>query len=219
MISFARFINEVATTPSTKTGARDGSKIVNGSVPSNLLVPIDSMGNKLVGSAAAAFQRAQRDCQASTGKQLTLAGPNSSFRTIEQQNMMYKQYGPGQAATPGKSNHGFGLAIDLKKDEAWEWFVQNSSKYGFKQLNNTNEKHHFDYVGNVAEYQGKQRLFGDESQAPPSTQGSPEEKEEPSVASAGKKAASTATTATDTGSDMESALSSIKTGIKDLFNV
>jgi hypothetical protein len=211
VITFKAFVNEVTQL--------DSSKIVNGQVPDNLMRPIDRQGNRLVGSAAAAFERAQRDCQASVGKPLTLAGPNSSFRNIDQQNMMFKQYGAGQAARPGRSNHGFGLSIDLTKDEAWEWFVKNSSKYGFKQLNSTNERHHFDYTGNVAEYSGKQKVMGDGSVAPPSTQGSPEEQEEPEAAVGGEGSSSTpGGSDVDSSSDsIEGALKAINTGISDIF--
>ena len=213
MITFKEFVNEVTQL--------DSNKIVNGQVPENLMRPIDRQGNRLVGSAAAAFERSQRDCQASVGKPLTLAGPNSSFRNIDQQNMIFRQYGAGQAATPGRSNHGFGLAIDLKKDEAWEWFVKNGSRYGFKQLNSTNEKHHFDYIGNVAEFNGKQKVLGDGSVAPPSTQGSPEDNEEPEEA-VGGTGSSTMPGSQDVESSSDSvkgALNAIKTGISDIFGV
>jgi len=204
VITFKEFVNEVTQL--------DPNKIVNGQVPENLMRPIDNQGNRLVGSAAAAFQRAQRDCQASLGKPLTLAGPNSSFRNIDQQNMMFRQYGAGQAAKPGKSNHGFGLSIDLKKDDAWEWFVTNSSKYGFKQLNSTNEKHHFDYIGGVAEFRGKQTILGDGSAAPPSTQGSPEQKEEPDQdnESSGSVGVEDET--------VQGAMDAIKTGLSNIFS-
>jgi hypothetical protein len=211
VITFKEFVNEV-----TQLGP---NKIVNGQVPEDLMRPIDSQGNRLVGSAAAAFERAQRDCLASVGKKLTLAGPNSSFRNIDQQNMMFRQYGAGQAAKPGRSNHGFGLSIDLQKDEAWEWFVTNSSKYGFKQLNSTNEKHHFDYIGNVAEYSGKQKILGDGSAAPPSTQGSPEQNEEPDQGGEGIGSSTMGGDVESSSDSVQGAKDAIRSGIKDIFGV
>ncbi len=212
MITFKEFLNEVKQL--------DDKKVVNGQVPENLMKPIDNMGNRIVGSAAASFERAQRDCEGATGKRLSLVGPNSSFRNIDQQNMMYKQYGPGQAATPGRSNHGFGLSVDLKKDEAWKWFVDNCGRYNFKQLNSTNEKHHFDFTGRVAEFQGKQLVLGDGSMAPPTTQGSPNDKEEPESAAEGE-GSSTMPGGEDvesSSSAIDTALNMVKSGISDIFS-
>jgi len=42
---------------------------------------------------------------------------NSAFRSYEDQVRLYKEYGPGRAAYPGTSHHGFGYAFDLNSVE------------------------------------------------------------------------------------------------------
>lgn len=67
---------------------------------------------------------------------------NSAYRTIPDQVRIKKQYG-SDAATPGKSNHGFGLAVDFATPPAtqltpstkqYKWLKENASKYGFARL-------------------------------------------------------------------------------------
>lgn len=66
---------------------------------------------------------------------------------------------PGKptAATPGYSNHGFGLAVDLankdstrvnpvKTPREWRWLEENRAKYGFQNLNFDTESHHHDFI-------------------------------------------------------------------------
>jgi len=161
VITFADFLLDSYTQPTTVKG----NQIVNGQVPENLMMPVDNRGNKLVQTAAIDFLRASKDAQQSTGQSLKLVGPNSSYRTFKQQEDMVRQYGLGQAARPGRSNHGFGLAVDLVKDNAWKWFVSNGPRYGFYQLNSTNEAHHFDYKKRVLEFDSKQLVYSDSTPA------------------------------------------------------
>jgi len=67
---------------------------------------------------------------------------NSAFRTYEDQVRVKKQMG-ALAATPGRSNHGFGLAVDFgyggglkltPSTKEYKWLVVNAAKYGFKRL-------------------------------------------------------------------------------------
>jgi zinc D-Ala-D-Ala carboxypeptidase len=58
-----------------------------------------------------------------------------AYRTLAEQRVLKRQKG-GMAAVPGKSNHGWGLAIDLcpgdTRGEAWDWISENSSVYGWE---------------------------------------------------------------------------------------
>jgi D-alanyl-D-alanine carboxypeptidase len=58
----------------------------------------------------------------------------SGYRTLAQQRSVKAQKG-GLAAPPGKSNHGWGLAIDLCKSETtgvkWTWLNENGPAYGW----------------------------------------------------------------------------------------
>ena len=58
----------------------------------------------------------------------------SGYRTLAQQRAVKAEKG-GLAAPPGKSNHGWGLAIDLCKSETtgdrWTWLNENGPAYGW----------------------------------------------------------------------------------------
>jgi len=67
---------------------------------------------------------------------------NSCYRSYEDQVRVKKQYG-GLAATPGTSNHGFGLAIDFAygggakltpSTPQYKWLIENAATFGFKRL-------------------------------------------------------------------------------------
>jgi len=81
---------------------------------------------------------------------------NSAYRTYEDQVRIKAEAKDLPAATPGTSNHGFGLAVDLADKNGvrinpkltpkeWTWIQANKAKYGFENLNNGNESHHHDY--------------------------------------------------------------------------
>jgi hypothetical protein len=68
---------------------------------------------------------------------------NSGYRTYDDQVRVKAQFGR-QAATPGRSNHGFGLAVDFATsglsrikpgDKLYDWLAAgNGAKYGFKRI-------------------------------------------------------------------------------------
>jgi hypothetical protein len=82
---------------------------------------------------------------ANPGKTLVV---NSMLRTVAQQYLLYRWYKNGScgiklAATPGKSNHETGLALDIGSNGSWRTTL---SKYGFKWFGG-GDPPHFDYVG------------------------------------------------------------------------
>jgi hypothetical protein len=94
---------------------------------------------------------------------------NSAYRTRADQDRIKAEAAKTgiPAATPGTSNHGFGLAVDLadrngtrinitgfsgnkpisKTLKEWRWIQENKHKYGFQNLNDSNESHHFNFIG------------------------------------------------------------------------
>jgi hypothetical protein len=82
---------------------------------------------------------------------------NSAYRTVPDQQRVYNDNCPGgickiPTATPGTSNHGFGLAVDfatpgLKKikpgDKLYEWLIINGPSYGFNRIES--ESWHWEY--------------------------------------------------------------------------
>jgi hypothetical protein len=81
---------------------------------------------------------------------------NSAYRTYDDQ-VRIRQTATLPSATPGRSNHGFGLAVDLANvgggrvnpnttPKEWKWLQSNQQKYGFKNLDNSNESHHYNFI-------------------------------------------------------------------------
>lgn len=59
------------------------------------------------------------------------------------------------AATPGYSNHGWALAVDIAHyyiPEVWAWLQRNASRYGFSWATGkaSGEKWHWEYVGSLS---------------------------------------------------------------------
>jgi hypothetical protein len=187
------------------------SRIVNGSLPENLLVPVDNKGNKLVKTVAFAFLQAVNESKKNTGESLQLVGPNSSYRTYQQQIYIAKRYGIGQAAKPGRSRHGFGISVDVIKNNAWKWFVTAGPSFGFYQLNSTNEAHHFDYKRNIPEFNGKQLVYSDGEKYTQDSINS-DRVEDPY-----DENLTTGATEQDTGSPILNALGQVKSGFEMLM--
>ncbi|MBT0995444.1 D-alanyl-D-alanine carboxypeptidase family protein [Cellulomonas sp. DKR-3] len=92
----------------------------------------------------------------------------SGYRTLAVQYTLKAQKG-GLAATPGKSNHGWGLAVDLCSDmtsgDRWEWLNENAGIYGFENPawakeggSGPYERWHWEYLKGVmadGEYYGE----------------------------------------------------------------
>lgn len=66
------------------------------------------------------------------GGDLCISG---GYRTLAAQRSVKAQKG-GLAAVPGKSNHGWGLAVDLCQDQTsgtkWRWITENAPTYGWE---------------------------------------------------------------------------------------
>jgi LAS superfamily LD-carboxypeptidase LdcB len=84
---------------------------------------------------------------------------NSAYRTYEDQVRVKADSARTgiPAATPGRSNHGFGLALDLANSgggrinpittpKEWAWIQANKTKYGFQNLDNDKESHHYNFT-------------------------------------------------------------------------
>jgi len=84
---------------------------------------------------------------------------NSAYRTYEDQVRVKAASAKSgiPAATPGRSNHGFGLAVDLANKgggrinpvttpKEWAWIQANKAKYGFQNLDNDKESHHYNFT-------------------------------------------------------------------------
>jgi hypothetical protein len=83
----------------------------------------------------------------------------SGYRTLAEQRAVKAQKG-GLAAVPGKSNHGWGLAVDLCQDQTsgvkWRWINENGPTYGWQNPawalpggSGPHEKWHWEYAKGV----------------------------------------------------------------------
>lgn len=106
----------------------------NGRIPTDRLESIGIGSHKLYAPAAQAFKQM---VQAARSEGVTI-GVTDSYRTYDQQVSLAQRKGlysqGGLAATPGTSNHGWGLALDLDLDgAAQQWMRDNGWKYGFAE--------------------------------------------------------------------------------------
>lgn len=104
----------------------------NGKIPSGALSEIGDGSHRMWAPAATSFKRLITDARAS-GIDI---GVTDSYRSYEQQVDLAERKGlysqGGLAATPGTSNHGWGLSLDLDLDsEALAWMRANGKQYGF----------------------------------------------------------------------------------------
>lgn len=104
----------------------------NGKIPPGALSEIGVGSHRMWAPAAQSFQRMMADARAA-GVDI---GVTDSYRSYEQQVDLAERKGlysqGGLAATPGTSNHGWGLSLDLDLDpEAQAWMRRNGERYGF----------------------------------------------------------------------------------------
>jgi hypothetical protein len=81
------------------------------------------------------------------------AGPASSARTYAQQlglkNFWVSQGHPEKAATPGTSNHGWAIAVDMLGPQAQAWMLIHGLKFGWSHDEGARvgEPWHYRYIG------------------------------------------------------------------------
>lgn len=145
-------------TPSYGSGAGSAGGV--GSVPDSLktgengklrddqLAPIGIGDLKAHPKAAEAF-KAMREAAAAEGVDLGVTG---AYRTYERQVQLKAEKG-GLAATPGRSNHGWGLAFDMSfgsnmNSPGFQWMAKNAARFGIHgPLQSPFEPWHWEYRG------------------------------------------------------------------------
>jgi LAS superfamily LD-carboxypeptidase LdcB len=104
----------------------------NGRLPSTLLEPIGQGGHRLARDAAAAF----KSMASAARRDGVVLSVSDSYRSLEQQQAMVESHGHydegGLAAEPGRSSHGWGIAVDLDVDaRSLRWLRANAKRFGF----------------------------------------------------------------------------------------
>ncbi len=128
----------------------------NGFLPNAVLCPLQTApGQRLVAAAAQAFDRMSAARAALSGTALCVT---DSYRDYAGQVQVFLTK-PSLAATPGRSQHGWGLAVDLcggvqrSDSEAFAWMKQNAPAFGFRHPDwaepdgSRPEPWHWEYVG------------------------------------------------------------------------
>ncbi len=116
----------------------------NGRLPKSDLAPIP--GGELRKDAAAAWNA--RGGPADAG--LVPTGPRSSYRTLQEQHELFAELGPGIAAEPGTSNHGWGVAIDVPSSWMWAWLQEHGDPFGWDKTEAFHVAWHWNFVGGVS---------------------------------------------------------------------
>ncbi|MFC0862710.1 D-alanyl-D-alanine carboxypeptidase family protein [Sphaerimonospora cavernae] len=105
----------------------------NGLLPQNILCPLPQRGEELRADAAIAFADLNLAYQRRFGTPICIS---DSYRSLAEQQSVYWRR-PGLAATPGKSNHGLGLAVDLCggvqsfRSVQFNWLEANGKRFGW----------------------------------------------------------------------------------------
>lgn len=119
-----------------KCDARRGSEAENypnGLIPESALCTLPQEGERLRADAAVAFMKMNEAYIDEFGKDMCV---NDSYRPLAEQQAIYAQR-PGMAAVPGRSNHGWGLAVDLGcgvqnyGSVQFNWLVNNAGRFGW----------------------------------------------------------------------------------------
>lgn len=128
----------------------------NGFLSDASLCPLETVpGHRLRTDAARAFDALNRARIAVTGRALCIT---DSYRSYPEQVDVFRRK-PNLAATPGRSQHGWGLALDLGcgvqgfGSEPHRWMQQNAGQFGWihpawaQQGGSKPEAWHWEYVG------------------------------------------------------------------------
>lgn len=105
----------------------------NGRLPADVLATVSGTGQQIFASLVPQTDAMRRDFKAHFGKDLRVT---DGYRDIDAQIRVKKAKG-FLAATPGKSNHGLGVAIDFGSGverfgtPEYLWMKQNAPKYGW----------------------------------------------------------------------------------------
>jgi len=105
----------------------------NGRLPDSDLAPI-LQGRLVRANSCAASWNAMNAEARRLGVELRPTGSKSSYRTFAQQQELWNLYRSGKgnlAATPGTSNHGWGLAVDLATTQMRAMVDRIGKRYGW----------------------------------------------------------------------------------------
>ncbi len=124
-----------------------GKKLKNGLLPQEMFGQSSNVasayGGLFLKDVIVDFDRLAQAFKEKFGKKLRLVDSYRTFdRQISMKNRKIKEGKPGEAAPPGTSNHGWGLAFDFDttdsrgvsgfKSETYKWMLYNAPRFGFE---------------------------------------------------------------------------------------
>lgn len=146
----------------------------NGKIPDDELKDVEyDKSHTLREDATDALVKMNEDFKKEFNSDISIT---DSYRSYDEQ-VKIKEEKPDLAATPGTSNHGWGLALDLGGGiNNWDtperdWMVQNAEKYGWvspewaQKGNGKEEPWHWEYTGEAEEDSGSDSSAGSNSEA------------------------------------------------------
>jgi LysM repeat protein len=105
---------------------------------------------QLRADAAQAWNAMRDEALRLYGVELQPGGPQSAYRTYDQQAQLYDLYLSGQGAPanpPGTSSHELGLAVDVATPEMRQIIDEIGAQFGWGKIHGPGEWWHVDYVG------------------------------------------------------------------------
>lgn len=111
-----------------------GPGVVNGFLPPDVLCPLSASGHRLEFTVAGPFEAMSRAYAAQFGRPMCVT---DSYRDYAGQVDVFRRK-PALAATPGRSQHGWGRAVDLCGgvqvfgSEPHRWMKANAAAFGFE---------------------------------------------------------------------------------------
>ncbi|MBV2361986.1 D-alanyl-D-alanine carboxypeptidase family protein [Streptomonospora sp. NEAU-YY374] len=116
------------------TAGQEASGYPNGLLPQGALCELHEGGHFLRADAAVDFLEMNQAYTEEFGTPICLT---SSYRDLPNQHRVYQEQPPGNAAVPGTSNHGWGLAVDMcggvqtEGTPQFAWLEANSTQWGW----------------------------------------------------------------------------------------
>lgn len=148
-----------------------GGQMRNGMIPDSQLQSIGQGNLKAQPAAADAF-KVMAAAAAADGVNIKAT---DAYRTFDEQVDVKRRKGR-MAATPGRSNHGWGLAFDInvgggdQNNPTFKWLTENAARFGFKgPLSNPYEPWHWEFNGQGATKGGNASSGPSGANAGPST--------------------------------------------------
>lgn len=137
--------------PTQKESVISQPKGGNGNLPESMLVSLGEGHHRLQAPAADAY-KTMSAAAARDGIRWTIT---DSYRDLKTQEYLARTKGlysqGGLAAEPGKSNHGWGTAVDLgsgvnvRGSKQNNWLVENAARFGFRTI--PREPWHWEFTG------------------------------------------------------------------------